>query len=106
MSKWLRLIWWILGKIEVSISKVIAPLFELNSRQPVIVEKVLPQNVEIDFIQLICKDQYMDRNDMWRLKLSLIGTCVFVGKKLLLASIKGGVGVQDLEVSSNALMIW
>lgn len=76
------------GKIEVSISKYIAQLFEFNSRQYVAVEKVNPQNAQIDFIQMLCKDQYIDRNDMWRLKLSLINTCAYVGKKIALASFR------------------
>lgn len=41
-----------------------------------------PLNVAADYIEVLFKDQYLGRADMWRLKMSTINTCVWVGKKL------------------------
>jgi len=48
----------------------------------VVVQKVDPKLVELDSIELTFKDQYLGRSDMWRLKKSLVGSCVYIGKKL------------------------
>lgn len=42
-------------------------------------------------MQLTIKDQYVSRNDMWRVKNNLVGTAVYVGKKVSFAGIRAQV---------------
>jgi DEP domain-containing protein 5 len=46
-----------------------------------------------EHVELMFKDQYIGRGDMWRLSRSLIGTCIHVGKevKMLAGCIKARV---------------
>ena len=43
---------------------------------------VNPESVALDSIELTFKDQYMGRSEMWRLKNSLLNTCVYLNKKI------------------------
>jgi hypothetical protein len=66
----------------ISIDQAIGAVFQLNAFGQVVVRKVDPRRVELDSIELTFKDQYLGRSEMWRLKNSLVGSCVYVGKKL------------------------
>lgn len=44
--------------------------------------KVDAISVELDSVELTFKDQYLGRSEMWRLKNSLDGNCVYLGKKV------------------------
>ena len=41
-----------------------------------------PSQVALDSVELTFKDQYMGRSEMWRVKKNLVGTCVFLNKKV------------------------
>jgi hypothetical protein len=43
--------------------------------------------VAVDYIEVVFKDQYIGRADMWRLKMSIINTCVWIGKKITYAGV-------------------
>ncbi|CAG7725373.1 unnamed protein product [Allacma fusca] len=66
----------------ISVEQSIANIFQLKSFSDVIVRKVEPHLVELDSIELTFKDQYFGRSEMWRLKNSLVNTCVHLNKKL------------------------
>ena len=38
--------------------------------------------MSLDSVELTFKDQYMGRSEMWRVKNNLVGSCVFVNKKI------------------------
>lgn len=41
-----------------------------------------PESVILDSVELTFKEQYLGRSEMWRIKTSLMGTCVYNNKKL------------------------
>ena len=57
-------------------------MFQLQIFVGVRVLVVDPQTAALDSLELTFKDQYLGRSDMWRLKNSLIGSCVYNGKKI------------------------
>ncbi|KAL5017610.1 hypothetical protein ScPMuIL_007199 [Solemya velum] len=69
-------------KDTVSIEKSIAATFQLRAYMAVCVNKVNPKNVSLDLVELLFKDQYYSRSDMWRMRNRLIDTCVYLGKKI------------------------
>ncbi|KAL1140271.1 hypothetical protein AAG570_000203, partial [Ranatra chinensis] len=70
------------GKDTISIEKSIATTFQLYNYNDVYVNLVNPENVALDSVELTFKDQYLGRSEMWRLKKSLVNTCVYLNKKL------------------------
>ncbi|KAF7279176.1 hypothetical protein GWI33_007586 [Rhynchophorus ferrugineus] len=71
-----------LGAKTISVQQSIASSFSLQTFKTVNVRLVNPSTVALDSIELTFKDQYMGRSEMWRLKNSLINTCVYMNKKL------------------------
>lgn len=66
----------------ISIEQSIVTMFQLQIFAAVRVNVVNPELVALDSLELTFKDQYLGRSDMWRMKNSLIGSCVYMGKKL------------------------
>ncbi|KAK3847757.1 MAG: hypothetical protein J3R72DRAFT_519093 [Linnemannia gamsii] len=69
--------------VQVSLTHSIAKVFGLSPRQDVIVQRVDPSQNAAKYVELTFRDQYVGRSDMWRLRTSLVGSCVFEGKKIL-----------------------
>ncbi|KAK9710310.1 vacuolar membrane-associated protein iml1 [Basidiobolus ranarum] len=82
-------------QLQISIANHIATTFGLQARKDIMVRKVDADSIATEYIEFTFKDQYIGRSDMWRLKLSLNGTCVHVGKKV---SFAGCVRVQVKEI--------
>ncbi|ORY00219.1 hypothetical protein K493DRAFT_392196 [Basidiobolus meristosporus CBS 931.73] len=81
--------------LQISIANHIATAFGLQARKDIIVRKVDANSIATEYVEFTFKDQYIGRSDMWRLKMSLNGTCVHVGKKI---SFAGCVRVQVKEI--------
>ena len=56
----------------IIIETSIASTFQLRQYGDVIVNKVDRQSVLLDSVEVIFKDQYIGRSEMWRLKLHLV----------------------------------
>ncbi|KAJ3078959.1 vacuolar membrane-associated protein iml1, partial [Quaeritorhiza haematococci] len=84
----------------ISIAQHIAASFELQSRTDVIVRKIDPTTVFADYIELTFRDQYIGRSDMWRLKMSITGTCVHQGKKVVTLGIRAVV--KDIIIGKRS----
>ncbi|PVD31681.1 hypothetical protein C0Q70_07099 [Pomacea canaliculata] len=69
-------------KDTISIDQSIANTFKLRAYQDVVVTKTEPQNVALDMVELLFKEQYFNRSDMWRLVNSVKNTCVYLNKKI------------------------
>ncbi|KAF9918615.1 vacuolar membrane-associated protein iml1 [Lobosporangium transversale] len=69
--------------VQVSIATNIAKAFGLLPRQDVIVQRVEPAQYAAKYVELTFRDQYVGRSDMWRLRTSLVGSCVYETKKIL-----------------------
>ncbi|KAK6638354.1 hypothetical protein RUM44_008783 [Polyplax serrata] len=66
----------------ISVEQTIASTFQLRTYADVYMNVVSPESVALDSIELTFKDQYMGRSEMWRLKTSLLNTCVYLNKKI------------------------
>ncbi|KAF9151919.1 vacuolar membrane-associated protein iml1 [Linnemannia schmuckeri] len=69
--------------VQVSLTHGIAKVFGLSPRQDVIVQRVDPSQNAAKYVELTFRDQYVGRSDMWRLRTSLVGSCVYESKKIL-----------------------
>lgn len=78
-------------KDVISISNVIGKKFELRPPKEVAVCIVDPQEVAIDLVELVFKDQYFSRADMWRMRASFMKTCLFHGQKVEFAEMRATV---------------
>ena len=69
-------------KDTVYIMKTICESFHLNIYKSVVVNKVKKETVGLESVELLFKEQYLGRSEMWRLKKSLIDSVVFLKKKI------------------------
>ncbi len=71
-----------LNRETVYLEKSIAETFGLKAFKNVIVKKVNREEFALDLIELTFREQYLGRSEMWRLKSALVGTGVFLNKKV------------------------
>ena len=64
------------------IEKSIAEPFQLSNFKSLVVAKVEKSKVALDSVELLFKEQYLGRSEMWRLKQSLSDSVVFLNKKI------------------------
>lgn len=69
-------------KEVVSINAHVAGQFQLRHYQDVVVEIVDRKNVSLDLVELIVRDHYMSRSDMWRMTKNMVNTCLYLNKKV------------------------
>ncbi|XP_022819867.1 GATOR complex protein DEPDC5 isoform X5 [Spodoptera litura] len=70
------------GRDTISVEQSIAITFQLRTFADVYMNIVNVADVALDSVELTFKDQYMGRSEMWRLKNSLVSTCVYLNKKI------------------------
>ena len=84
-------------KDTISIEQSVANIFQLRTYWDVEVTKVEPSDVSVDMVELLIKDQYVSRSEMWRFSKALVGSCVYVGKKVSHSVVRAQVN----EIWSN-----
>ncbi|KAF0694879.1 Aste57867_14280 [Aphanomyces stellatus] len=72
------------GKMQLSLLKDTAAQFGLQVLQDVVVRFVEKQAVEVDFVEVSLKDQFLSRRDLWYLQHALVGKALYVGKMVRL----------------------
>ena len=72
----------IVPKDTVYIEKSIAESFQLSNYNSLVVNKVDKEKVALDIVELLFKEQYLGRSEMWRLKRHLVDSVVFLNKKI------------------------
>ncbi|KAL6430041.1 hypothetical protein ACFW04_007680 [Cataglyphis niger] len=87
------------GRETISVENNVASMFQLRTFADVYMNIVNPDDVALDSIELTFKDQYMGRSEMWRLKNSLVNTCVYVNKKIEFCG--GSIRCQVYEMWSQ-----
>ncbi|RIB15209.1 hypothetical protein C2G38_2247793 [Gigaspora rosea] len=68
--------------LQISLANHIAQIFNFKPRTNVIVREVDAESVSAEYVEFSFRDQYIGRGDMWRLARSLMGTCVYLGKRI------------------------
>ncbi|KAE9308466.1 hypothetical protein PF008_g20961 [Phytophthora fragariae] len=79
------------GKLQVSVAREIAAQFGLEAFRGVTVRRVDQRDVCVDFVELSFKDQFLSRADVWRLKVTMLGQCVYVGRTVECLGIRSQV---------------
>ena len=72
----------VVPKETVYIEKSIAESFQLSNYKSLVVNRVPVERVALDSVELLFKEQYLGRSEMWRLKKSLVDSVVFLNKKI------------------------
>ncbi|XP_065337206.1 GATOR complex protein Iml1 isoform X2 [Cloeon dipterum] len=83
----------------ISIEQSIASAFQLRTYADVNVNIVSAEDVALDSVELTFKDQYLGRSDMWRLKNTMMNTCVYMNKKIEFCG--GSIRCQVYEMWSS-----
>lgn len=78
----------------ISVDQGIASLFKLRAYMPVRVEKVDPSEVALDLVELVFKEQYISRSDMWKLRANLLNSSIRFHQNIKALGIRAQV--QDL----------
>ncbi|PIK41343.1 putative DEP domain-containing protein 5 [Apostichopus japonicus] len=75
----------------ISIEQGIAGLFKLRAYKPVCVEKVDPGEVALDLVEVVFKEQYISRSDMWNLRAKLMNSSLHFHQNLKFLGIRAQV---------------
>ncbi|KAF4323017.1 hypothetical protein BBI17_002105 [Phytophthora kernoviae] len=97
------------GKMQVSVLKDTAAMFQLAPFKDVTVRFLPKAQVEVDFVEVSLKDQFMSRRDLMYLKDSMVGTALYVEKTVRVQGTRwqvldiraGGAKVRSGVVSAN-----
>lgn len=78
-------------KDTISIEQSVANVFQLRTYWDVEITKVEPKDVSVDLVELLFKDQFVSRSEMWRFSKQLVGSCVYVTKKISCSGVRAQV---------------
>lgn len=87
--------------MQVSVLKDVAAQFGLEPFLPVMVQRIEPRDITVDFLELTFKDQFLSRADVWRFKVAMVGKCVYVGKTVACLGVRSQV--EGLLASNREL---
>ncbi|RLN99683.1 hypothetical protein DYB28_000209 [Aphanomyces astaci] len=82
------------GKMQLSLLKDTAAQFNLQLLQDVMVRFIEKHAVEVDFVEVSLKDQFLSRRDLFYLQRNLVGKALYVGKMVRMH----GARVQVMEL--------
>jgi hypothetical protein len=74
------------AKLQVSVLKETAALFQLAAFKDVTVRFLPKAQVEVDFVEISLKDHFMSRRDLWYLQKALAGSALHVGRSIRVQS--------------------
>lgn len=83
------------GRLEISVLKSIADVFNLLSYMKVHVQVIDSKSARIDFVELAFRNKFVQRGDMTRYKKNMIGRTVHINQNIDLE----GVNVLTQEIS-------
>jgi hypothetical protein len=76
------------GASVLSLKSALADLARIHPRQEVLLREIRPGEFDALTIELAVKEQFLARDAQWRVKRSMIGRTVFVGKDFLGAGVR------------------
>ena len=68
--------------LQISVQRPVADAFQLSNRQPVRLRHVSAADLALDWVELVFKEQYMSRGDIWHFRRHLLerAPALYVGK--------------------------
>ncbi|KAI0686452.1 hypothetical protein BC835DRAFT_1420375 [Cytidiella melzeri] len=69
-------------QLQISVPRPMAEKLNLRNNGEVVLTKVDKDEWSADFVEFTFQDQYLGRNEMWRLDQYLVGQCVFVDQEI------------------------
>ncbi|TFK30294.1 hypothetical protein FA15DRAFT_726373 [Coprinopsis marcescibilis] len=78
-------------QLQISIPKPIAEGFSIRNNEEVTLTKVNQNEYGADHVEFVFQDQYLGRNDMWRLGEYITGQCVYVNQEV---TFLGGIAAK------------
>ncbi|KAL0572471.1 vacuolar membrane-associated protein iml1 [Marasmius crinis-equi] len=69
-------------QLQISVPKPIAETFGIRNNSEVTVCKVEHEKYHAEYAEISFQDQYLGRNDMWRLGKHLVDQCVYTGQEI------------------------
>ncbi|KAH9927160.1 uncharacterized protein BXZ73DRAFT_48994 [Epithele typhae] len=69
-------------QLQISLPRPVLEKFGLRSNSEVTVTKVDQERISAEFVEFVFQDQYLGRNDMWRLGRALVGRCLYVDEQV------------------------
>ncbi|KAF9447582.1 hypothetical protein P691DRAFT_776015 [Macrolepiota fuliginosa MF-IS2] len=69
-------------QLQISVPKPISDAFSLRNNGEVSVTKVDREVCSASYVEFVFQDQYLGRNDMWRLEEQLVGQCVHTNQEV------------------------
>ncbi|KAJ3558430.1 hypothetical protein NM688_g932 [Phlebia brevispora] len=69
-------------QLQISIPRPIADKFGIKNNGEVLLTKVDKTAWSADYVELTFQDQYLGRNEMWRLDQHLVGQCLYVDQEI------------------------
>ncbi|KAJ3761129.1 hypothetical protein EV360DRAFT_93195 [Lentinula raphanica] len=69
-------------QLQISVSQPIAEAFSVRNNSEVIVTKVDKHKYAAEFVELSFQDQYLGRNDMWRMGKHLVNQCIYTEQEI------------------------
>ncbi|KZV77652.1 hypothetical protein PENSPDRAFT_621231 [Peniophora sp. CONT] len=69
-------------QLQVSLARSAAETFYIRNNTEVTLTKVDKTKHEADYVEFVFQDQYLGRNEMWRLGEQLAGQCLHVGQEV------------------------
>jgi hypothetical protein len=85
------------GRLEISLSKVIAEAMGFKPFAKVVVDKISEEESSISFVELVFKRQYLQRGNMWRFKKAMFGKPVHTNQNLAI----NGMQAQILQLRNG-----
>ena len=88
------------SRLEISLTKTVAESNNLKPFSKVVIEKVDPESVSIDFVELSFKRQYLQRGNFFRLQNAMFGRPVYLAQNIAVNGIQAQI--QEIRKDGSA----
>ncbi|KAF7778433.1 hypothetical protein Agabi119p4_2778 [Agaricus bisporus var. burnettii] len=88
------------SQLHLSVPKPLADAFNLKNKVDVFITKVDKEVCCADHVEFAFQDQYLGRNDMWRLGEQLVGQCVYTGRDISFVGVVMGK-IQNIYIKGK-----
>ncbi|OBZ69159.1 Vacuolar membrane-associated protein IML1 [Grifola frondosa] len=87
-------------QLQISVPRPVAETFGFRNNGEALLTKVDKEKWSADYVELTFQDQYLGRNDMWRLGNDLVGQCVYMEQEISFIGVITAK-VQGIYINGN-----